>query len=286
MCHKLSVDVDFLFFWLLAWVAYVFFSCKHWTLSQTLWHTSTSLLSLCKATPCLFFPLTTNFFLKICLIYFLFILCIFAQRYCIDLWYVYSHFTSSLMWCIQSRDWCLLRGRAGVQTKPCASRDLTRLAIFLQRQKKFIKRLKKKKKAYTTTWMDNQKCTKCALWRLATLSPTLGIKVAIFFFLFVLVFFYTCVIILAHVTTVPRLTHEARAQPLASSVSYNIRLFAINVHCKKKKRVLLLVYCTQRLSFYSCADLTPFLDCRSFFVRSAIMLERPSLTWVTLCFIS
>lgn len=46
--------------------------------------------------------------------------------------------------------------------------------------------------------------------------------------------FNTCEIILAHVTIVPRLTHEARAQPLASSVSYNIRLFAINVHCKKK----------------------------------------------------
>lgn len=34
----------------------------------------------------------------------------------------------------------------------------------------------------------------------------------------------------------------------------NIRLFAINVHCKKW--VLLLVYCTQRLSFYSCAEPT------------------------------
>lgn len=104
-----------------------------------------------------------------------------------------------------------------------------------------------------------------------------------FLFAFCFFFFYTCVIILAHVTTVPRLTHEARAQPLASSVSYNIRLFAINVHCKKNEFFYLYTVLSALLST-PVLILPPPLRLSKLFCKIGDMLERPSLTWATLCF--
>lgn len=161
---------------------FCFFSCKHWTLSQTLWHTSRTVskhlrVVTVRATPCLFFLLQTLLiflFCFVCLIYSLFILCIFAQCYCIDLWYVQS-FLLPHWWCAFSRVIGACAREGGVKTKPCASRDLTRLALFYNAKKQIIIIITTKKAATQTT--DNQKCTKCALWRtdLPRYHQTLGI---------------------------------------------------------------------------------------------------------------
>lgn len=116
----------------------MFFSCKHWTLSQTLWHTSKIVSKHLRvvtvhATPCLFSYSNLFFFclFNLFLIYFVYICSVLLYKSMVCTVVLLPHW-----WCAFS---CVIGACAregGVKTKPCASRDLTRLAIVFYNAKK------------------------------------------------------------------------------------------------------------------------------------------------------
>lgn len=169
-------------------------------------------------------------------------------------------------WCAFSRVIGACAREGGVKTKPCASRDLTRLALFYYAKKYKNNYTKKNKKHQQQQTTDNQKCTKCALWRAdlphyhqhsASKSP----------------FLYRYFLVLPVRWPQRRCTRALGANSRGTGSNFGINRFLIP-DCLRSM-------CTVKMSSFTCilysAPLSapvldrPTLDCRSFFYETPVI---------------
>lgn len=201
------------------------------------------------------------------LIYSLFILCIFAQCYCIDLWSVQSFYF--LIDDVHSVAWLLpVRGRAESKLSH-VPRVISHDWLFFITPKK----TKTKHKQQQRT-IKNVRNVPCEELTCHAIINTRHLKSPFSF--------YTCEIILARTKCTC-----AQINSRGTGSTFGINRFLISdclqsMCTVKTNEFFLLVYCTQRLFFYSCAELPPSK------IVNAFLYDRwyagpARLTWV--CFI-